>query len=168
VRTPWLHLLERTSEMCLTSTGGRRDERDEIKIARRVVIETAVPSRIWPLYTPAPPATPAPRSSPSTRGCLREVKSPIDAASPCPPLLEIWRQQARDTLTEAFADAFSGAPSGIAVSFQTSRGQTGPVLVPASAHHSLLPGSRRMPGPRRSSTGNAARRPGPSRLGTLG
>jgi nucleotide-binding universal stress UspA family protein len=51
---------------------------------------------------------------------------------PCPPLLEVWRQQARDTLDSAFADAFGGLPDDVAVQRDIVRGEGGPVLVAAA------------------------------------
>jgi len=58
---------------------------------------------------------------------------------PCPPLLELWRQRACDTLTTAFADALGGPPSDLSVRCVTGRGETGPVLVAAADQpHDLL------------------------------
>ena len=53
---------------------------------------------------------------------------------PCPPLLEVWRQQARDTLTRAFVDAFGGIPTDLPVESVILRGEPGPTLVAAANH----------------------------------
>jgi nucleotide-binding universal stress UspA family protein len=57
---------------------------------------------------------------------------------PCPPLLQVWRQHARDTLTHAFADAFGGIPTGVAVECVILRGEPGPTLVAAAHPNDLL------------------------------
>ncbi len=49
--------------------------------------------------------------------------------SPCAPLLEQWRQQAEDTLLNAFADAFGGPPPGVAMRSIIARGFAGSILV---------------------------------------
>lgn len=51
---------------------------------------------------------------------------------PCPPLLEVWRQQARDEITLAFVDACGGPPTDLAVECVTVRGEAGPGLVAAA------------------------------------
>jgi nucleotide-binding universal stress UspA family protein len=53
---------------------------------------------------------------------------------PCPPLLQVWRQQARSELTLAFVDAFGGLPTDLAVDCITVRGEAGPRLVAAADH----------------------------------
>jgi nucleotide-binding universal stress UspA family protein len=65
--------------------------------------------------------------------------------APCPGLLQVWRQQARDTITAAFADAFGGIPDGLDVNCVLARGESGPALVAAADHANdlLVVGSRR-------------------------
>ena len=53
---------------------------------------------------------------------------------PCPPLLEIWRQRARDTLRCSFVDAFGGIPSDASITCVILRGEPGPTLVAAASH----------------------------------
>jgi nucleotide-binding universal stress UspA family protein len=58
---------------------------------------------------------------------------------PCPPLLEVWRLQARERVTHAFVDAFGGAPSDVAVECAILRSEPGPALVAAASDpHDLL------------------------------
>ncbi len=52
---------------------------------------------------------------------------------PCPPLLAVWRQQARETVIRAFVDAFGGAPTDVDVECVILRGEAGPTLVAAAA-----------------------------------
>lgn len=49
--------------------------------------------------------------------------------APCGPLLEQWRQQARDTLRDAFDDAFGGLPPELALTLLAPRGEPGATLV---------------------------------------
>lgn len=57
---------------------------------------------------------------------------------PCPPLLAIWRQQARNTLNGAFLDSFGAVPSDIAVECVIVRGEPGPALVAAARYRDDL------------------------------
>jgi nucleotide-binding universal stress UspA family protein len=52
-----------------------------------------------------------------------------DQRAACPPLLAVWRQQARTDLNRAFDDAFGGVPTDIQVESTTVRGEAGPTLV---------------------------------------
>ncbi|MFI6445877.1 universal stress protein [Kitasatospora sp. NPDC050543] len=49
--------------------------------------------------------------------------------APCPPLLAAWQEGAVARLREALDEAFGGAPTGVRLSAQVVRGDTGPVLV---------------------------------------
>ncbi|GAA2157427.1 hypothetical protein GCM10009760_59610 [Kitasatospora kazusensis] len=49
--------------------------------------------------------------------------------APCPPLLTAWTQAAAARLSEALDDAFGGASSGVRLSAQVVRGESGPALV---------------------------------------
>jgi nucleotide-binding universal stress UspA family protein len=49
--------------------------------------------------------------------------------APCPPLLDQWRQQARNTLASAFADAWGGPPQSLVLTSVLVRGAAGPTLV---------------------------------------
>jgi nucleotide-binding universal stress UspA family protein len=51
---------------------------------------------------------------------------------PCPPLLQVWRQQARNELALAFVDAFGGLPTDLAIDCITIRGEAGSGLVAAA------------------------------------
>lgn len=48
--------------------------------------------------------------------------------SPCPPLLHVWEQDARDRLHTALAEAFGGMPDGLVVHPVIVRGAPGPSL----------------------------------------
>jgi nucleotide-binding universal stress UspA family protein len=65
--------------------------------------------------------------------------------APCPGLLQVWRQQARETIAGAFADAFGGIPADLDVNCMTIRGESGPALVAAADHTNdlLVVGSHR-------------------------
>jgi nucleotide-binding universal stress UspA family protein len=49
--------------------------------------------------------------------------------APCPLLLRMWEQAARDRLQGAFDEAFGGVPTGITVRSMVVRGPPGPLLV---------------------------------------
>ncbi len=49
--------------------------------------------------------------------------------SPCPPLLRVWEQDARDCLHTALDEAFGGMPDGLVVHLVIVRGAPGPSLV---------------------------------------
>lgn len=51
------------------------------------------------------------------------------ARSPCPPLLRVWEQDARDRLRGALDQAFGGMPDGLVVHPVIVRGSPGPSLV---------------------------------------
>ena len=51
------------------------------------------------------------------------------ARSPCPALLRVWEQDARDRLRGALDQAFGGMPGGLVVHPAIVRGPPGPVLV---------------------------------------
>ncbi len=49
--------------------------------------------------------------------------------APCPVLLKLWEQAARERLTEAFDAAFGGVPADVTVRGMVVRGRAGPLLV---------------------------------------
>ncbi len=49
--------------------------------------------------------------------------------APCPILMKLWEQAARERLTEAFDAAFGGVPAGLTVRGMVVRGRAGPLLV---------------------------------------
>jgi nucleotide-binding universal stress UspA family protein len=49
--------------------------------------------------------------------------------APCPVLLKLWEEAARERLTEAFDAAFGGVPGDVTVQGMVVRGRPGPVLV---------------------------------------
>ena len=49
--------------------------------------------------------------------------------APCPVLLRVWEQAARQRLDAAFDEAFGGLPAGVCVQRVVLRGKPGPVLV---------------------------------------
>ena len=51
------------------------------------------------------------------------------ARSPCPLLLRVWEQDARDRLRAALGEAFGGLPGGLVVDPVIVRGPPGPALV---------------------------------------
>jgi nucleotide-binding universal stress UspA family protein len=65
--------------------------------------------------------------------------------APCPGLLQVWRQQARATISGAFADAFGGIPADLEVGSVIIRGEAGPALASAADRRGdlLVVGSRR-------------------------
>ncbi|HEX9065830.1 MAG TPA: universal stress protein [Streptosporangiaceae bacterium] len=54
--------------------------------------------------------------------------------APCPVLLRVWEQAARQRLGEAFDEAFGGVPAGVSVRQVVLRGKPGPVLVELADH----------------------------------
>jgi nucleotide-binding universal stress UspA family protein len=57
---------------------------------------------------------------------------------PCPQLLDVWRREARETLTRAFVDALGGVPTDLPVECVTARGEAGALLVEAGRPDDLL------------------------------
>jgi nucleotide-binding universal stress UspA family protein len=57
---------------------------------------------------------------------------------PCPQLLSVWRQQARDTLARAFADALGGVPTDLPVECLVLRGEAAATLVAVGQPDDLL------------------------------
>jgi nucleotide-binding universal stress UspA family protein len=57
---------------------------------------------------------------------------------PCPQLLDVWRQQARETLARAFIDAFGGVPTDVPVECAILRGEAGATLVATGQPDDLL------------------------------
>ena len=49
--------------------------------------------------------------------------------APCPVLLRLWEQEARERLRDAFDEAFGGVPDGVAVQSMVVRAPPGPALV---------------------------------------
>jgi nucleotide-binding universal stress UspA family protein len=49
--------------------------------------------------------------------------------APCAQLLQVWREQATETLQTALADAFGGSPHDVVLEPVVVRGDAGPVLV---------------------------------------
>jgi nucleotide-binding universal stress UspA family protein len=49
--------------------------------------------------------------------------------TPCPVLLEVWEQAARDCLSTAFDQAFGGMPAGLEIRSVIVRSEPGPALV---------------------------------------
>jgi nucleotide-binding universal stress UspA family protein len=49
--------------------------------------------------------------------------------APCPVLLRLWEQEARERLRDAFDEAFGGVPDGVAVQSMVVRAAPGPALV---------------------------------------
>jgi nucleotide-binding universal stress UspA family protein len=49
--------------------------------------------------------------------------------APCPVLLKLWEQAARERLTEAFDAAFGGVPADVTARGMVVRGRAGPLLV---------------------------------------
>lgn len=49
--------------------------------------------------------------------------------APCPLLLRLWEQEARERLRDAFDEAFGGVPDGVAVQSMVVRAPPGPALV---------------------------------------
>ena len=49
--------------------------------------------------------------------------------APCPLLLRLWEQEARERIRDAFDEAFGGIPSGVAVRLMVVRAPPGPALV---------------------------------------
>ena len=49
--------------------------------------------------------------------------------APCPVLLRLWEQEARERLRDAFDEAFGGMPDGVAVRRLVVRAAPGPALV---------------------------------------
>lgn len=48
--------------------------------------------------------------------------------APCPVLLRVWRDAARDRMRRAFDDAFGGFPDNVTIEVLVIRGAAGPVL----------------------------------------
>ena len=71
---------------------------------------------------------------------------------PCPPLLRVWRDNARQQLVTAFDEALGGYPQGVEVRPQIVRGVAGQVLVQVAAGNGSLlvigSGRRRLMGRR--------------------
>jgi nucleotide-binding universal stress UspA family protein len=58
--------------------------------------------------------------------------------APCPLLLRVWHNAARDRLGRAFDDAFGGLPDDLAIEGLAIRGAAGPVLTTFADHPSDL------------------------------
>jgi nucleotide-binding universal stress UspA family protein len=58
--------------------------------------------------------------------------------APCPPLLQLWREDAKQRLANAFEEAFGGYPADVEVQPQVVRGQTGATLVQAAGRDGAL------------------------------
>lgn len=54
--------------------------------------------------------------------------------APCPILLRLWEQTARQRLQEAFDSAFGGVPPGVSVQGMVVRARPGPLLVQIADH----------------------------------
>jgi nucleotide-binding universal stress UspA family protein len=48
--------------------------------------------------------------------------------APCPPLLHVWHNAARERLCRAFDDAFGRFPNDVAIEARVIRGDAGPIL----------------------------------------
>jgi nucleotide-binding universal stress UspA family protein len=53
--------------------------------------------------------------------------------APCPPLLRVWRENARQQLVTAFDEALGGYPRGVEIRSLVARGEAGRVLVHVAA-----------------------------------
>jgi nucleotide-binding universal stress UspA family protein len=53
--------------------------------------------------------------------------------APCPPLLQLWREQAHERLANAFDEAFGGLPHNVVVQPEVLRGEAGATLVHIAA-----------------------------------
>jgi nucleotide-binding universal stress UspA family protein len=58
--------------------------------------------------------------------------------APCPPLLQLWQQDAKQRLANAFDEAFGGYPDDVEMQPQVVRGQAGAMLVQAAGNDGAL------------------------------
>jgi nucleotide-binding universal stress UspA family protein len=54
--------------------------------------------------------------------------------APCPVLLDVWKQAARDRLMTAFEEAFGGVPDDVRIDRVLMRAEPGPALIYVAGH----------------------------------